>query len=384
MVATRRVPGLFIDGTRVRKSPFFQATERYGCKCYDVYNHMYIPGWFQDPEEEYWQLVNHVALWDVAAERIVEITGPDATKFTNMLTCRDLTKCAVGQCKYMLVIAPDGGILNDPVLLRIEENKWWMSLADSDAGLYAMGVAVNSGMKVKVTHPDAHPVQVQGPKSKDVLRAIFGDRVLDIRYYWAIQTELDGIPLVISRTGWTGEVGYEIYLRDPGRGDDLWERIMEAGKPYNIKPTGPSDRRRMEAGIFNYGSDMTLENNPYEVTGLERLVEEQEADYIGKEALKRIKAKGVRRRLVGIEIGEDPLPTELQEFWPVHKDGRSVGRVTNAVYSPRLKKNIGYAWVPSELSGLGTKVDIEAPFGEAIAQVVSLPFFDPKKEVPKS
>ena len=249
-------------GPWYRKSPFFDATLRAGCSAYDVYQHMYHPNTYGDPVEEYWALVNDVTLWDVSVERIVEITGPDASAFTNLLTCRDLTKCAVKQGKYMLVTAEDGGIVNDPVLLRVEENRWWLALADSDAGLYAMGVAVNSGLDVQVGHPDVYPVQVQGPKAKETMRDLFGDWILDMKYYWCDEADLDGIPVVISRTGWTAVVGYEIYLRDPSRGDDLWERILDAGKPYNIRVTPSSDIRRIEAGIFDWGSDIGLSDKP--------------------------------------------------------------------------------------------------------------------------
>ena len=280
-------------GPWYRRSPFFEKTLAAGCSAYDIYNHMYLPGYFADPVEEYWALLNDVTVWDVAVERIVEISGPDASAFTNLLTCRDLTKCAVGQGKYVLITAEDGGIVNDPVLLRVEENRWWLALADSDAGLWARGVATHAGMDVTVREPEVYPVQVQGPKSKDVMRTLFGDAVLDIRYYWTMTAELDGIPVVISRTGWTGEVGYEIYLRDPSRGGELWDRIMDAGKPHDIRPIAPCEARRIEAGIFNYGSDMTIDNNPFEVMGLERLVEPQDADYIGKAALEEIRRRGV-------------------------------------------------------------------------------------------
>ncbi len=378
------IPLLFIDGTRVRKSPYWEATERYGCQSYDVYNHMLIPGWYTDFVDEYWQIVNHVAVWDVSVERCLEITGPDAHRFTNMLTPRDLDKCAVGQGKYVLLTDERGGIINDPVLLRLGENHYWLALADSDALLWAKGVALRSGMDVEVREADAWPLQVQGPKSRDVVRALVGDAIDDVRYYWTMQTEIDGIPVVISRSGWTGELGYEIYLRDASRGVELWERIMEAGRPFDIRPTGPSDIRRIEAGIFNYGGDMTLEHNPFEVTGLERLVEDQEADYIGKEALMRIKAEGVKRKLVGIEIAGQPLEVDCLDFWPVESDGKVVGKVTNAVHSPRLDKNMAYAWLPIELAENGTKVEVDAPIGSAAAQVVPLPFLDPKKAIPKS
>lgn len=369
-------------GPWYRRSPFFEATRRYGCSAYDIYNHMYLPAYYDEPNTEFWALVNDVTIWDVAVERIVEISGPDATKLTNMLTCRDLTKCAVNQCKYMLVLAPDGGIINDPVLLRIEENRWWMALADSDAGLYALGVAANSGLNVKVTHPEVYPIQLQGPKSKEVMKTLFGDSILDMKYYWCRRAELDGIPIVISRTGWTGIVGYEIYLMDPKRGDDLWEKFMEAGKPHNIRPIAPSEPRRIEAGIFNYGSDFTLDNNPYEVMGLERLVEEQEANYMGKAALQRIKQQGVKRRLVGIELESTEMRAELAEYWPVHKDGKEVGFVTDAIWSPRLKKNIGYVWVPTELSDPGNKLEVRSPECTMSGKTAALPFVDPKKVVP--
>ncbi len=369
---------------RYRRSPFFEATRRAGCKGYGIYNHMYIPDYYTDPVEEYWHLTNEVTLWDVSVERIVEFTGPDAFACINMLTPRDLTKCAVGQGKYVLITAEDGGIINDPVLLRLGENQWWLALADSDAGLWARGFAVGSGLNVKVREPEVYPVQVQGPKSKDVMAALFGDAVLNIRYYWTLETDLDGIPVVISRTGWSGEVGYEVYLRDPSRGEDLWNRIMEAGAPHNIRPIAPSQIRRIEAGIFRYGADMTIENNPFEVTGLERMVEDQEADYIGKDALMRIKAEGVKRKLVGIEISGEAQANEFPEAVPAYQDGKEVGRVTSIVWSPRLEKNIGYVWVPVELSAPGNVLDVAALGGMVEGRTAALPFHDPKKETPKS
>ncbi len=369
-------------GPWYRRSPFFEATRRYGCTAYDIYNHMYLPAYYDEPDTEFWALVNDVTIWDVGVERIVEISGPDATKLTNMLTCRDLTKCAVNQCKYMLVLAPDGGIVNDPVLLHVGEDRWWMALADSDAGLYAMGVAVNSGLNVKITHPEVYPIQVQGPKSKDTMKGLFDDSILDMKYYWCRQTELDGIPVMISRTGWSATVGYEIYLMDPKRGAELWEKVMEAGKPHNIRPIAPSEARRIEAGIFNYGSDMTLENNPYEIMGLERLVEDQEADYIGKSALQRIKNEGVKRRLVGVELETRAMRAEVAEYWPVVKSGKEIGYLTDAIWSPRPEKNIGYVWLPAELSEPGNEIDVSSPDGIVKGRTAAIPFVDPKKVVP--
>jgi aminomethyltransferase len=275
--------------------------------------------------------------------------------------------------------------VNDPILLRLAEDRFWLSLADSDALLYALGVQSFAGMDVTLREPDVSPLQLQGPKSKPVMRALFGDAIADLRYYRCAETSLDGIPLVVSRTGWTGEVGYELYLRDASRGADLWDRVMDAGREYQIRAIAPSDQRRMEAGIFNYGNDMDVTNNPYEVTGLERLVElDNGNDVIARAALERIAAEGVRRKLVGVRIETEPLAMWLEDFWPVTSDGREVGRLTSAAYSPRLRINMGYAWVPIELAGEGTRLSIGSPEGALDAEVVPLPFWDPMKAVPKA
>jgi aminomethyltransferase len=369
-----------------RKSPYFEATKRAGCKSWGLYNHMLLPTLYDDPVTEYWALLNDVTMWDVSVERIVEITGPDAYELTNRITCRDLSTCDVMQCKYVLLTSAEGGIVNDPILLRLGEQHFWLALADSDALLYAAGVAAGSGLDVEIREPDVAPMQVQGPKSKDVIRSLFGDDVADLRYYWCVETELDGIPLVVSRTGWTGEVGYEIYLRDGSRGDDLWNRVMQAGEPHGIRAIAPSEARRIEAGIFNYGSDMRVEDTPFHITGLERLVElDQTGDFIGKEALARIRDQGVDRKLVGIGIGGDALSEEgaVADFRPVLVDGQRVGRVTGAAWSPRLERNVGYAWVPIELAAEGTALQIESPVDPMNAMVVPLPFHDPRKDVPK-
>jgi glycine cleavage system aminomethyltransferase T len=370
-------------GARLRRTPFFEATQRFGAKAYTVYNHMLFPICFGDLEDEYWHLINHVTLWDVAVERQVEITGPDAFAFVNMLTPRDLARCAVGQGKYVVITAEDGGIINDPVLLRLGENHFWLALADSDVLLWARGVARNAGLDVRIGEPDVSPVQIQGPKAKLVVQALFGDRVPRLPYYHFVETALDGIPVVVTRTGWTGEVGYEIYLRDGSRGGELWDRIMAAGKPHAIRPTGPSDIRRIEAGILNWGADMSLENNLYEV-GLDRLVDEDKgADFIGRRALREIKAAGARRKLVGIEIAGDALALNMIK-WPVRADDKVVGHVTSAVFSPRLRKNIGYAMVPAAQAALGTSLAVDLPGADARpARVVAKPFVDPEKEIPR-
>jgi aminomethyltransferase len=357
----------------IRRSPYFDATLRAGCDRFSFANHMYQPASYGDALEAYRQLVTGVTLWDVGTERQVEITGPDAFAFTNALVVRDLSTCPVGRCRYAPVTTPDGGIVNDPVLLRLAENHFWLSCSDSDLLLWAMGVAVNSDLEVEIREPDVSPVQIQGPRSPGVIEALFGGRVT-LAPYQLVQTELHGVPVVVTRTGWSGEVGYEIFLCDERYGDALWDQVLTAGEPFGIVVTGPSDINRVEAGIVAYRSDMDLGTNPYEV-GLGHLVDlDAPDDFIGKPALTRIREEGVTRALVGIEILGDPLSDPFEARWPVTVDGVTVGDVTVAVYSPRLAKNIGYAMVGIGHSALGTRLDVHAPRGTATAVVVEKPF----------
>ncbi len=373
----------FYTASWYRRSPYWQRTVEAGCRSWDLYNHMLIPTLYEDDEAEYWHLVNHVTLWDVAVERQIEITGPDAAAFTQLLTCRDLSRCEVLQCKYAPIIAPGGGIVNDPILLRLGESRFWLSTADSDALLYALGVQAFAGLDVSIREPDVSPLQVQGPRSKDVIRALLGDEVADLRYYRCWEGSVGDIPVVVSRTGWTGEVGFEIYLCDGARGKELWDRVMEAGRPFEIRAIAPSDQRRLEAGIFNYGNDMGIEDSPLHVSGMERLVE-LGAEFIGKEALQRIAEEGVDRKLVGVEIGGEPFRLWLEEPWAVRRRGETVGRLTSASYSFRLKRNIGYAWVPIELASAGNEVEVLSPDGPVPAVTATLPFLDANKDIPVS
>jgi glycine cleavage system aminomethyltransferase T len=376
--------------TRIRKSPFFYASRRHGVAMYSVYNRMYHPRHYGDPVEEYWRLLNGVTLWDVGVERQVEITGPDAFAFTNMLVARDLAKCEVGQCKYVFVTAPDGGIINDPVLLRLGENHFWLSLADADVLLWAQGVAHGSGLDVTISEPDVGPVQVQGPKSKDVMVDLFGEDVLDLPYYFLRRYELDGLQVFVSRTGYTGELGYEIYLFDASRhGERLWEAVLEAGRPHDLAVIGPCHIRRIEGGILAYGADMWLDTNPYEVgMGYDWMVDlAQKDDFIGKDALARIRDEGARRKLAGVEIAGNSLGAyndgSMIDFFPVRHGGERVGQVTSACHSPRLEKNIGYAMVPIEFAQLGTELEVDVAGDRREAVVVEMPFIDPKKDIPK-
>ncbi|MDO8881529.1 glycine cleavage T C-terminal barrel domain-containing protein [Pseudotabrizicola sp.] len=374
-------------GTQIRKSPYFDATVRWGATGFSVYNHMYIPRDFGDPEQNFWNLINDAILCDVAVERQVEITGPDAARFVQMLTPRDLSKMAVGQCKYILITNADGGILNDPILLRLAENHFWISLADSDILLWAQGVAVHSGMDVTICEPDVSPVQLQGPKSGQIMQALFGESITELKYYWLRELDLDGIPVLVSRTGWSSELGYEIYLRDSADGDALWEKIMAAGAPFGLKPGHTSSIRRIEGAMLSYHADADSNTNPYEL-GLDRLVNlDIEADFIGKAALRRIKDAGVSRKQVGLIIEGTPLNGPNTSYWPIRKNGVTIGKVTSAVYSPRLQKNIALAMVAVEHAVLGAEVAVVNRTGlvnegsTERAIIVDRPFYDPQKKI---
>ena len=368
-------------GTQIRKSPYFDSTVKWGATGFSVYNHMYIPRDFGNPEQNFWNLIEKSILCDVAVERQVEITGPDAFKFTQLLTPRNLSNVAIGQCKYVLITNNDGGILNDPVLLRLAENHFWLSLADSDVLLWAQGVAVNSGLNVNITEPDVSPLQLQGPTSKDIMIKLFGESIKDLKYYWFKEYDLDGIPLIVSRTGWSSEFGYELFLRDGSKGNDLYEKIMNAGKEYGLQPGHTSSIRRIEGGMLSYHADADINTNPFEL-GLDRLVSlDSDIEFIGKAALKKIKADGIKRKQVGLEINCEPLSGPNTTFWSIKKDNNKIGKVTSAVYSPRLKKNIALAMINIENSEIGTSLEVNTNRGNFEAIIVEKPFFDPKKKI---
>ena len=371
-------------GTQIRKSPFFDATVRWGAEGFSVYNHMYIPRDFGDPEQNFWNLVETAILCDVAVERQVEITGPDAAKFVQLLTPRDLSSMAVGQCKYVILTNQHGGILNDPVMLRLDTNHFWISLADSDVLFWAQGVAVNAGYDVTITEPDVSPLQLQGPQSGKIMQALFGPEITDLKYYYCRALQLDGIDLIVSRTGWSSELGYELFLRDHKDGDRLYETIMQAGQPFGLRPGHTSTIRRIEGGMLSYHADMDINTNPFEL-GLDRFIDlDMDADFVGKDALRQIKSAGVTRRQIGVVIDGPPLAQPNTRFWALSIVGQPIGKVTSAVYSPRLKKNIALAMVDFAHAALGTEFSVSAAQGDCRAVAVEKPFYDPKKLIAKN
>ncbi|MEL6204782.1 MAG: glycine cleavage T C-terminal barrel domain-containing protein [Pseudomonadota bacterium] len=363
---------------RIRKGAFFEAAWRHGCRSFSVYNRTFISSTFSDPLAEYWKVTKDVAIWPVMGERQVEIAGPDAARFVQFLTPRDMSKCAVNQCKYALITAVDGGIVSDPIILRIAEDRFWLSTSDCDLELWAKGVAVNAAMDVTIRDANVSVIQVQGPKSPQLMANLFGDSILDLKYYRLMAAPFQGHALRISRTGWSGEFGYEIYLENPDQGDALFDALLTAGEGSNVAPGAVNQARRIESGILSWGVDMTPEETPFDV-GLDRLVElGSNSDFVGRAALTRLRDESPLKTLVGLTVhGETLAPNE--EPWPLYADGAAVGKLTSLAYSPRLDRNIALGLVRPDMSAEGSVFTVRTWDGIRQVSVSALPFV-PKRQ----
>jgi aminomethyltransferase len=358
---------------RIRKGAFFDAAWRHGCRSFSVYNRTYVTSTFGDPVAEYWHVIEHAGLWPAMGERQVAITGPDAARFVQLLTPRDMSNCAIGQCKYAVICGEDGGVICDPIILRLGEREFWLSTSDCDLELWAKGVAVHAGMDVTIRDAGISVMQVQGPKSPGVLTALFGEAVLDLGNYRMMEVPFAGGSLAISRTGWSGEFGYELYLRDASKGDALFDALLEAGQPYNLAPGCVSQIRRIESGILSWGIDVTPAENPFEV-GLGRLVElDAPGEFVGKRALERLATEPLRRELVGLAIEGAALASN-EEAWPLSVDGAPAGRLTSLAWSPRLERNIALGVVDIGHAAPGSALEVETWDGPRQAMVSALPF----------
>lgn len=359
--------------TRLRRSPFYDSVVAEGMTHVFPYNQMQLPLGFGSPEDEYRRLTEGVAMWDVAAERQIQLKGPDAAHLAQTLCARDLSKAKVGQGKYVAVCRHDGTILNDPIVLKIDDDCFWLSIADSDVGLWAGCVAAERGLDVDVSEPDVSPLAVQGPMAEDVVAAIFGDWVRDLKYFWFGDAELDSIPLKVARSGWSKQGGFEIYLMDGSRGNDLWNLVREAGQPWGIGPGSPNASERIESGLLSYGSDCDNETNPFEVR-LGRFVDLDVPDYvIGIEALRRIAAQGPKRHQVGIVIDSDQ-PLGTHSAWSdVYSSGKRVGDMTNGAWSYKLKRPIGFGLLSIDV-GIGDQVEVHHEGQVHTAKLTDIPF----------
>jgi aminomethyltransferase len=337
---------------------------------------MYIPGHFGDPQAEYDRLLNGVAMWDVAAERQVELSGPDAAKLARYLTPRNLDGLQVGQGRYVPLCDHDGLLINDPVLLKLSESRFWLSVADSDIFLWAGAIAKERGWDADVFEPDVSPLAIQGPRAEDVTAALLGDWVRDLRLFRFRETVLDGMPMVVMRSGWSHQDGFELFLQDAGRGTQLWNAVKRAGAPFGIGPGAPNDIERLESGLISYGADMRrqiIPANPFEM-GFGNMVDlESGREFVGRDALLAIREKGVQRRRSGVIVGGAPV-TNSQHAMPLFQAGKEVGIVSEIAYSRRLSKTIGVALVDTALPQDAAGLELELRDGPRAVQLAGLPF----------
>lgn len=358
---------------RVRRSPFFEATLEAGVQDFTIYNHMWMPTLYNSAAEDYKALTERVTLWDTAAERQVEIYGKGAESFIGLLTPRNIDNWQIGQCKYVVLCNPAGGIINDPVALKLGEDHFWLSLADGDILHWVKGVALGWGLSLTIEEPDVSPLQVQGPFATEVMEKVVGEWIRELKFFRFAEAEIDNAPVVISRTGWSNERGYEIFLRDGRFGNDLWQRFMEAGEEYGIAPGAPNQANRIEAGMLSYGADMDSSNNPFEI-GMGRFVDvESSRGFIGREALEQIAKEGPERVITGLKIEGDPMASNLERD-RLYYGIEQVGEITSRAYSPRVGANIALAYVPPHLAKPGMRLTGDFTEGQREAVVHSLPF----------
>ena len=359
--------------SRLRPSPYYESTLAEGVTAFTTYNHMLMPTSYGKPVEEYWRLINGVSQWDVAVERQVQLQGPDAGRLAQLLCTRDLSRCQVGQGKYVAVCNHDGVLINDPILLKLADDRYWLSIADSNIWFWARAIAAERGLNVKVSEPDVSPMAVQGPKPEDVVASIFGDWVRALKYFWFKETSIAGIPVAVARSGWSKQGGFELYLMDGSKGTQLWNIVREAGKPWDIGPGNPNVCERIESGLISYGGDTDGQTNPFEVRMDKYVSLDVADDVIGIQALRRIHQQGRKRQQLGVAL-DGEQPTQLGFHWhAINKDGQRVGDLTNCVWSWRLKRNIGFGLVASGCA-VGDKVQVHKEGHTVNATLVALPF----------
>jgi len=358
---------------RVRPSPFFEATVAEGVTSFEPYNHMLMPTGYGAPEEEYWRIINGASQWDVAVERQVQLMGPDAGALAQILAPRDLTKCKVGRGKYVALCDHGGTLINDPILLKLDDERYWLSIADSDILIWARAIAAERGLDVEIDEPDVSPMAVQGPMAEDVVASIFGDWVRGLKYFWFRETAIEGIPVAVARSGWSKQGGFEIYLKDGSKGTALWNLVREAGQPWDIGPGNPNNCERIESGLLSWGGDTDDLTNPFEVRMGKYIDLDVPDDVIGIRALRQIKADGPKRQQLGIILEGDRPGARPAHWFAVHVNGQNLGEMTNCVWSYRLKRNIGFALVSASCAS-GDRVAIEMA-GQTVPGILTeLPF----------
>lgn len=364
--------GIF-PSARLKPSPYYQATVAAGVTSFTVYNNMLMPTGYGHPEPEYWRILNGVSQWDVACERQVQLLGPDAGKLAQILSARDLSKCQVGQGKYVPLCNHDGVLINDPILLKLSDDRYWFSIADSNIWFWARAIAAERGLRVEVSEPDVSPLAIQGPKAEALAVSLFGEWVKDLKYFWFKETSLQGIPMVLARSGWSKQGGFELYLMDGSRGTELWNIVKEAGKPWDIGPGNPNLHERVESGLISYGGDTDPQTNPFEVRLGKYVDLHLDDEVIGIQALRRIHAEGPKRHQLGVKL-EGDRPDPFGFSWePVFHQGQNVGSLTNCAWSYRLQQNIGFTLVSTRAKA-GDTVEVQRASGRVRGTLCELPF----------
>ena len=362
---------------RIRRTPFTDKVEWHGVTGFTVVNHTLLPKSFQNTvEEDYWHLRENVQIWDVGCQRQVQILGPDAGKLVQWITPRDLSKAVPGKCLYVPLITEEAGLINDPVLLKISNSKFWLSIADSDVLLWVRGLAIGAKLNVEISEPDVWPLAIQGPKAVHVMAEVFGVAVRNIKFFNFDWFYFEDSKQLIARSGYSKQGGFEIYLKGSKYGSRLWERIFEAGIKHNIRPGSPNIIERVEGGLLSYGNEMTIEDNPLEC-GLNQYCSlSDDIEYIGKQALNSIAQKGIKKQIRGVRFAGDPMGA-CSIPWPItsKKTKKPVGKITSGIFSPRLKINIGLSMIEKDYWNPGTEVCVHLDNGKIIeGQICNLPF----------
>ena len=390
-----RTPVELLISTRVRKSPFWHLSHEAGCWRATVYNRVYHPRGYVRPEDggamvEYEAIVNHVTMWNVAVERQIQVIGPDAVPFVNYVITRDATRIEPMHAKYVILCNQKGGILNDPVLLRLSDSEFWFSLADSDIMYWLQGVNVSKGYNVEISEIDVSPLQIQGPKSLALMADLIGPEIHHIPYYGLLDGKIAGRDVVVSQSGFSGEKGYEIYLRDATlHAEDLWNEVLEVGKKHSLMVIAPAHHRRIAAGILSWGQDLDFETLPFQCNLGYQVPRNKKSNYVGKEALETARRQmeegqpPFKTILVGMVFGGKPVDDYAPDFWLISgpEGGDAVGYVTSPWYSPELDTNIAMGYVPWGMHAIGTRLKInlpdeyaETPGLPVMAEVVEIPF----------
>ncbi len=353
---------VLVPSRRLRRTPFSEGVEAAGVGGYTIYNHMLLPTFFESPEADYHHLKKHVQVWDVACERQVELRGPDAARLMQTLTPRDLRGMLPGQCLYVPVVDETGGMLNDPVAVKVAEDRFWISIADSDLLLWVKGIANAYRMEVLVDEPDVSPLAIQGPKADELMARVFGEDIRSLRFFRFSVFDFQGRDVIIARSGYSKQGGFEIYVEGSDLGMPLWNALFEAGEDLNVRAGCPSAAERIEGGLLSYGNDMTRDNTPHEC-GLGRFCNTETAiGCIGRDALLRVAKDGPIRQIRAIEI-KDPVPS-CDRAWPIMAKGKQVGQLTSAAWSPDFNCTVSIGMVRMTHWDADTIVDVETPEGK--------------------